>query len=186
MSKVFLILFNVLTITLNKKDMGTANLTSQLVILNSGLHQFALSLTKNEEDAKDLVQETLMKAYSNQSKFEANTNLKAWCYTILKNTFINQYRKSETARGYLDYKRNSSNYISNTYKVNNPEVSYATNEITKAVDALNDEIRVPFTKHFAGFKYKEIAEELNLPIGTVKSRIFFARKELMKTLKDYR
>ena len=158
----------------------------QLTNLSNNLERFALSLTSDPEEAKDLLQETYVKAISYRDKFEDNTNLKAWTFTIMKNTFINNYRRAVKANTtfdntddlyYLNLNRESS--------VDSPETSISTKEINKAIQNLEDEFKVPFLMHTQGYKYKEIADELDLKIGTVKSRIFFTRKKLMGVLKDY-
>ncbi len=158
---------------------------TQLIDLESNLERFAYSLTMNREDAKDLLQETYLKALMYQDKFEENTNLKAWTFTIMKNTFINNYRKSVKQNTTFDSSDNQYLMNSRPDNINNPEMEYSHSEISKKIDQLEDEFRIPFQMHTSGFKYKEIAEELNLKIGTVKSRIFFSRQKLMKTLKDY-
>ncbi len=159
---------------------------NKLMLLQENLGYFARSLTQDSEEAKDLVQDTNVKALMNRDKFQANTNLKAWTYTIMKNTFINKYRRAVKANTiidstedlyYLNIKKNS-NAIS-------PESSFSHKEIKKVVKKLEEDQRKPFEMHTQGYKYKEIAEHLNLSIGTVKSRIFFTRKKLMDALKDY-
>ena len=168
------------------KAMTAVEFNYQLTNLSPNLERFALSLTSDTEDAKDLLQETYVKAISYRDKFEDNTNLKAWTFTIMKNTFINNYRRAVKANTtfdntddlyYLNLNRESS--------FDSPESSISTKEISKAIHNLEDEFKVPFLMHTQGFKYKEIADELNLKIGTVKSRIFFTRKKLMDALKDY-
>jgi len=159
----------------------------QLTSLWSNLERFALRLTSNTNDAKDLLQETFMKAITYRDKFSDNTNLKAWTYTIMKNTFINNYRKSSKVNTTFDHSNDL--YFMNLNKASGmdlPESSYSTQEIEKKIELLDSEFRIPFLMHVKGFKYKEIADKLNLKIGTVKSRIFFARKKLMDTLKDYK
>ena len=158
----------------------------QLTGLSSNLQKFALSLTSNMDDAKDLLQETFLKAISYRDKFTENTNLKAWTYTIMKNTFINNYRKSIKANTTFDNTKDLFYLNVNGENNNhNPDSSYSTREIEKKIELLDDEFKIPFKMHVEGFKYKEIAEELDLKIGTVKSRIFFARKKLMEALPDY-
>jgi RNA polymerase sigma-70 factor (ECF subfamily) len=158
----------------------------QLTNLAGNLERFALSLTSNSEDAKDLLQETYAKAITYRDKFEDNTNLKAWTFTIMKNTFINNYRRNVKANTTFDntddlyYLNNNS--ISATEA---PDSKYSVKEITKSINELSEEFRLPFLMHTQGYKYKEIADKLNLKIGTVKSRIFFTRKKLMEKLKDY-
>ncbi len=158
----------------------------QVIKLQDSLRAFAQSLTANSEDAKDLMQETILKAIKYREKFQAQTNLKAWMYTIMKNTFINDYRRKKKAEMIFDDTKELY-YLNNgkNKKSVSPESSYAHKEMLKAVAELEPEYRVPFQRHVEGFKYKEIAEELDLPIGTVKSRIFLARKKLMEELKGY-
>jgi RNA polymerase sigma-70 factor (ECF subfamily) len=165
--------------------MGTMEFNNQLASLQDNLTYFAQSLTQNSEDAKDLVQETYLKALTYRDKFEANTNLKAWTYTIMKNTFINNYRRNVKMSTMVD---NTADLFflnsGNSSEQATPDSEYSHKEITKVVNNLEDEHRVPFQMHHEGFKYKEIAEHLDLSIGTVKSRIFFSRKKLMKALKE--
>jgi RNA polymerase sigma-70 factor (ECF subfamily) len=158
----------------------------QLTSLSNNLQRFAYSLTTNHEDAKDLLQETLVKAISSRDKFEDNTNLKAWTFTIMKNTFINNYRRNVKANTTFD--NTEDLYYLNLNRHNSPDTpdtELSTKEIENAINSLEDEFRIPFLMHVQGFKYKEIAEELDLKIGTVKSRIFFTRKKLMEKLHDF-
>lgn len=155
-----------------------------LLGMQSKLHYYALSLTSDSEKASDLLQETLLKALSNREKFSQNTNFKAWVYTIMKNTFINDYRRKVKAKNCLnDTQKGYATIIGNEYA--SPESSYQSGEITKSIAQLNEDYRIPFTMFLEGYKYKEIADELNLPLGTVKSRIFFTRKRLEKVLTGY-
>ena len=158
----------------------------QLIGLETKLSRFAMSLTYNREEAQDLLQETYLKALSHRDKFVGYTNLKAWAFTIMKNTFINNYRKQQKENTHNDttnnlYFLNLSRELSPT----RPDKEYTTYEITREIDNLPKEFREPFTMFLSGYKYKEISDELNLKIGTVKSRIFFTRKKLMESLKDF-
>jgi RNA polymerase sigma factor (sigma-70 family) len=158
----------------------------KLISLESNLERFALSLTSDRDRAKDLLQDTYMKAIMYRDKFEAFTNLKAWTFTIMKNTFINNYRRNVRENTTMDSTKDL--YYINKAKepgFDSPESDFSVQEISKAINALSDEFRIPFEMHQSGYKYKEIADELDLKIGTVKSRIFFTRKKLMETLKDY-
>jgi RNA polymerase sigma factor (sigma-70 family) len=158
----------------------------QLTNLSSNLERFALSLTSNSEDAKDLLQETFAKAITYRDKFEDNTNLKAWTFTIMKNTFINNYRRAVKANTTFD--NTDDLYYLNLNKettFETPDSQYSVKEIQKTIDALDDDFKMPFLMHTQGYKYKEIADTLDLKIGTVKSRIFFTRKKLMEKLKGY-
>jgi RNA polymerase sigma-70 factor (ECF subfamily) len=159
---------------------------SSLIGMKSNLQRFAMSLTSDRDSALDLVQDTYLKAITYKDKFVDYTNLKAWVFTIMKNTFINNYRRNVKENTLIDGTQD-------LYYVNmpgdkgliSPESSYAEAEIEKAIESLSDEFKVPFRMHINGFKYKEIAEELGLKIGTVKSRIFFTRQKLMLILKDF-
>lgn len=158
----------------------------KLIGLQGNMLNFAYSLTLNRDEAKDLLQETTLKVLSNEDKFVDNTNFKGWVLTIMKNIFINNYRKIVRDQTILDHTDNS--YYLNIPKesgFDSPEGLYAIGEINKCINAFSDEYRVPFSMHVAGFKYQEIAEKMDLPIGTVKSRIFFARQRLQESLKDY-
>ena len=154
----------------------------QLIGLETKLSRFAMSLTYNREEAQDLLQETYLKALSHRDKFVGYTNLKAWAFTIMKNTFINNYRKQQKENTHNDTTNNL--YFLNLSPTR-PDKEYATYEITREIDNLPKEFREPFTMFLSGYKYKEISDELNLKIGTVKSRIFFTRKKLMESLKDF-
>ncbi len=163
--------------------MTAMEFNAQLVGLRKDLKYFAYTLTSNYEDAQDLVQETFVKALTNREKFASNTNLKAWTFTIMKNTFINNYRQSVRQNTVLD--KTDDLYYLNLSKESSlgiPDSEFATKELHKIISNINEEQRKPFEMYNQGYKYKEIADELNLSIGTVKSRIFFTRKKLMDTL----
>lgn len=166
--------------------MTTLEFNSKLISLEGNLERFALSLTSNREEAKDLLQETYLKALTYSDKFVEYTNLKAWAYTIMKNTFINNYRKSIRENTTVDSTKDL--FLLNNSRESQlvrPDSEYSYKEINKAVDNLEDEFKIPFRMHVEGYKYKEIADALGLKIGTVKSRIFFTRKKLIETLQDY-
>jgi RNA polymerase sigma-70 factor (ECF subfamily) len=157
-----------------------------LVGLSDKLHLYALSLTSNNEKANDLLQETFLKALTYRNKFTPNTNFKAWIYTIMKNTFINNYRKQTKVQNTFDLTNNNLHLTMGKDKVYPaPDSFYSSKEINKSIDTLEDDYRVPFTMYIDGYKYKEIADKLKLPLGTVKSRIFFTRKKLGEILSEY-
>jgi RNA polymerase sigma-70 factor (ECF subfamily) len=161
--------------------MSTLEFNKNLDLLQEPLHAFAYSLTKNTEDAKDLYQETAYRAINNRDKFMEDTNFKAWTFTIMKNIFINNYRKKVRSNTMLDATEGNFFLNSGGEKVQNEGGrNMLMKELQLMIGMLDDSVRKPFLMHYEGFKYHEIAEELNLPLGTVKSRIFFARK----TLKD--
>jgi RNA polymerase sigma-70 factor (ECF subfamily) len=159
----------------------------QITGMRRNLEHFAMSLTANLDDAQDLVQDTYLKALLYKDKFAESTNLKAWLFTIMKNTFINNYRKAVRQNTIVDTTKDLY-YLNNTKESNfiKPDSSIQQKEITRHINNLQDELKVPFLMHTQGFKYKEIAEKLDLKIGTVKSRIFFTRKKLMESLVDYK
>ncbi len=150
------------------------------------LKGFAWNFTGNQTDAEDLMQETVLKALTYREKFTEQTNFSAWLYTIMKNTFINNYRRSSKFNQLI--KKVGATGTLNALpgnKVETPYSNYQTNEIKRKIDALATHLRTPFQLHLDGFKYEEISEQLQIPIGTVKSRIYAARKALMAQLNDY-
>ncbi len=159
--------------------MSTTEFYSRFDQMSALLNSFAYNLTKNAEDAKDLFQETAYRALTNRDKFRPGTNFKAWLFTIMKNIFINNYRKKVKANTIMDSTDNLY-YINSGSAVisNQAESNIMMKELTKMIGELDDSIKIPFLMHYQGYKYQEIADHLGLPLGTVKSRIFFARKEL--------
>ena len=167
--------------------MATVDFNKQLLKLQSNLKGFAHSLTSDREDAADLLQDTMLKAITYKDKFADKTNLKAWLYTIMKNTFINNYRRKIRANTIVDQTKELFFLnVSQTSGYESPESTYDLKEIQREIDVLEEDYSLPFEMYNNGFKYKEIAEELDLPIGTVKSRIFLARKKLMGKLEDFK
>ena len=158
--------------------------TKELIAIEENLEKYAYSLTLNPDDAKDLVQDTYLKAFTYMEQFEDNTNLKAWAFTIMRNTFINNYRRKVKQNTTFDGTANLFLLNSKPDQMT-PEVSLSHSEISRKIDQLEAEFRIPFQMHTSGYKYKEIADKLNLKIGTVKSRIYFSRQKLMAALKDY-
>lgn len=147
------------------------------------LKNFALSLTHNTDDALDLVQDTFVKAITYRDKFEESTNLKAWLFTIMKNTFINSYRRAVKTNQIMQ--SNADIAMARAFKDNYNDLTesrIAVKEILKKIEGLDDQYKIPFTKHYNGYKYEEIAKEMQLPLGTIKSRIFLARKILMTAI----
>jgi RNA polymerase sigma factor (sigma-70 family) len=150
------------------------------------LKPFAMRLTRDGDDANDLVQDTLVKAYTNRDKYMDGTNLKAWLFTIMKNTFITQYQRMVRRNTFIDTTENL-HFInsSETVQLNGAESTFMREDINLALNHTEEMYRVPFLMYFEGFKYHEIAEELDLPIGTVKNRIHIARKSLKQHLQMY-
>ncbi|HLT42145.1 MAG TPA: RNA polymerase sigma factor [Sphingobacteriaceae bacterium] len=150
------------------------------------LRMYALRFTRNSEDANDLVQDTMLKAITYYDKFKAGTNLKGWLYTIMKNTFINNYRRNTKANSVITQtdEISSSNLFFSSTK-NKGENIFVMDDIQDALTNLQEDYYRPFSMYFEGYKYHEIADHLEIPIGTVKTRIHVARKSLKKTLKSY-
>lgn len=159
---------------------------SELDKVSKTLKPYALKLTKDSEKANDLIQETTLKAYVNRDKFTSGTNLKAWYYTIMRNSFITEYQKSKRRNTFIDVTDNL-HFINSSGSVtqNKATSNFVMKQVNKAVDKLDDCYRIPFLMHYQGYKYHEIADRLNIPIGTVKNRIHIARKDLKSVLKSY-
>jgi RNA polymerase sigma-70 factor, ECF subfamily len=157
------------------------------------LYNFALRLTRNPDDASDLVQDTYLKAFRFFDKFEAGTNCKAWLFRILKNSYINTYRKTSKAPDTVDYDVVEEFYETirdSTIESSTIEEQVFQNalddEVARAVEALPDEFRtVLILADIEGFSYEEIAEFADCPIGTVRSRLHRARKLLAVALMHY-
>ena len=160
---------------------------SKLMDLQSNLLNFAYMLTGSRDDAYDLLQDTTLKALDNEAKYVDNTNFKGWVFTIMRNIFINNYRRQVRCATVADQTEDLYHLnISQDSGISSPECSYAASEITEAINSFPDCYRIPFSMHVAGYKYNEIADEMHLPLGTIKSRIFFARKKLQERFADYR
>ena len=173
-------------ISIKKNAMTKIQFNDALLSLRDKLRVYAISLTSNSEKANDLLQETFLKALTYRDKFAQNTNFKAWVYTIMRNTFINDYRRNiKTRNMFGDSNIDFYHLYPSGKNCLTPDSVYHAGEIHRNIDALDDEYRIPFTLFIEGYKYKEIAKKLDLPLGTVKSRIFFTRQKLKKSLKEY-
>lgn len=160
---------------------------SMVFAMQSNLMAFAMKLTLNKEEAQDLVQDTNLKALKNEAKFVDASNPRGWMLTIMRNIFINNYRRS--ARENTVFDTSADGYLLNLPQesgMSNPEGAFALGEITSIIEKFPEDYRQPFNLHVAGYKYEEIADKLRMPLGTVKSRIFTIRKQLREILKDYR
>ena len=166
--------------------MKSLSFRKDLIGIQEELLRFAYKLTANREEANDLLQETSLKALDNEDKYIPDTNFKGWMYTIMRNIFINNYRKIVREQTFVDQ-------TDNLYHLSMPQDSgfastegaYDLKEMHRIVNSLPRDYKEPFSMHVSGFKYREIAERLGLPLGTVKSRIFFTRQKLQEELKDF-
>jgi len=150
------------------------------------LKPFAITLTRDSEDAKDLFQETLFRALANKEKYNVGTNVKAWLYTIMRNIFINNYRRKAKQNTIFD--KTGTDFLLNYNQSvipNTAESNLRIKDIQSAIKNLPEIFRNPFLLYFDGFKYHEIADMLHEPLGTIKSRIHFARKLLKNQIHQF-
>ena len=165
---------------MTKKEMA-----DYLVANQKPLWQSAFYLTKNEDDASDLTQSVFLKALCNFEKFTDSTNLGGWLYTIMRNLFINQCRSSDQVRISRSDKEYETAPNDLMYGTSESADSRCTmQDIEHAIDILNKEYSIPFRMYVSGYKYQEIADKMNIPLGTVKSRIFIARKKAQAYLTE--
>ena len=167
--------------------MTTKQFTMLITQYDHALRNFAFKFTKDEDEANDLMQDTMMKAIRFIDKFEDGTNVKGWLYTIMRNTFINNYRKTSKKNGLITQSDEiSSANLMHSASNNSGESTFILGDIKGAISSLPRALQVPFVRYVEGYKYEEIAVELNIPLGTVKTRIHEARKFLTRKLKMYR
>ena len=166
--------------------MSVAEFNHVLVISSDFLMPFAFTLTNDKEDAKDLYQETLYRALANKDRYSVGTNIKAWLYTIMRNIFINNYRRRAKQNTIFDSTPNDFllNY-NQAITANEAESNLKLKDIYAAIHSLPEIFRNPFLLYFDGYKYHEIADLLKEPLGTIKSRIHFARKLLKEQIQRF-
>ncbi|MEM6316954.1 MAG: sigma-70 family RNA polymerase sigma factor [Bacteroidota bacterium] len=164
--------------------MTTEEFNERYQPLKTLLYAFAVKLTKNRANADDLVQETLCRAYKNRDRFKAGTNFKAWITTIMRNSFINDFRKQKARNKVEAPIEDYSYFIENKSVGDNANSLIMMKELTNIINALSDDFKIPFNMFTDGYHYHEIAASMGIPIGTVKSRIFFARKKLRSVIKS--
>lgn len=163
--------------------MTSVEFNTRILGEKNSLTNFAFSLTRNLDDALDLLQDTYVKAISYRNKFEENTNLRAWLFTIMKNTFINAYHRNKRGRRIVTLAGDHANHGTPGHiSYGSLESKMRAKEIIHEIESLEHEYRLPFALHYVGYKYEEIARQMSLPLGTVKSRIFIARKILAQQL----
>ncbi len=160
---------------------------NQMLVNNSEfLKPFAVTLTRDSDAAQDLYQETLYRALANKDKYNVGTNIKAWLYTIMRNIFINNYRRKAKQNTIFDSTPND--FLLNQAQVttaNAAESILKLKDIQQAIHHLPEIFRNPFLLYFDGYKYHEIADMLGEPLGTIKSRIHFARKLLKAQIERF-
>ncbi len=166
--------------------MNALQFQKKLLSMQDNMMNFALILTSNKNDAEDLLQDTTLKVLDNQDKFVENINFKGWVLTIMRNIFINNYHKVVKNHFFVEQGADVYNLdIENESNFGAPDSFFNMQEIMDAMNGLSEEFKIPFSMHVSGYRYAEISEILKVPLGTIKSRIFFARQELQKELKDF-
>jgi RNA polymerase sigma-70 factor (ECF subfamily) len=167
--------------------MNSLQFEQKILGIQDNMFNFAMMLTANKDDAYDLLQDTTLKALGNKDKYVDNVNFKGWVLTIMRNIFINNYRKIVRSQTVVDQTEDLYHLnLSQDSGFDSPDGTMTVKEINKAINRLTDDLKTPFSMFLMGYKYNEIADKLDLPLGTVKSRIFFARQDLQKSLKDMR
>lgn len=152
---------------------------NQIILHQKYLSRLAFKFTRSFADAEDLVQETIIKMLQNEDKFQAGSNFKGWCGIVLRNTFINSYRKTETR---ADRMNNLRQVNAKKTSENDGAANIALEELEYVIETLSETIKIPFLMFYQGYSYDEISTHLNVPMGTVKSRIFLARQALREKL----
>jgi len=166
--------------------MKNITLSNQICNHQDCLERFATKFTNNVEDANDLVQDTIIKAIRYRDMYKSGTNLKGWLFTIMRNTFINHYRRNTRRNEIIQISEDlTSCQLSGSADNNRGTNKFIMEDIDKALKKLPPEYSVPFLRYFEGYKYHEIAVELTIPIGTVKTRIHAAREILKSQLRMY-
>jgi RNA polymerase sigma-70 factor (ECF subfamily) len=166
--------------------MNALQFQKKLLSIQENMMNFALLLTANRDDARDLMQDTTLKVLNNREKFVDNVNFKGWVLTVMRNIFVNNYHKINRIQIVVGqkYEFDRLNIIDESgFEL--IEHSFRLQEMSQAMNHLSDELKIPLSMFLRGYKYQEIAEELNIPLGTVKSRIFFARRALQRELKEH-
>ncbi|MBV9989097.1 MAG: RNA polymerase sigma factor [Chitinophagaceae bacterium] len=166
--------------------MSTLEFNKMLERNAESLRPFAITLTRDHEEARDLFQETLYRALANKDKYQVGTNIRAWLYTIMRNIFINSYRRKAKRAAIISSAPLDHHLLTGQYTAADDAMGrLQLKEIQGAIHALPELFRYPFQLYFEGYRYNEIADLLHEPLGTVKSRIHFARKLLKARVDRY-
>ncbi|MFK7934585.1 MAG: RNA polymerase sigma factor [Saprospiraceae bacterium] len=153
--------------------------------LSDFLRAFAFRLTRDRTAAEDLYQDTALRAFNNQHRFAADTNMKAWLSTIMKNIFINDFRKTKRQRENLTMTgENPIVHHAKKSAINMGESEVVVGELDKIIGELSNDLKIPFLMIYQGYKYEEVSRKFGLPIGTVKSRVFVARRKLRERIRQ--
>lgn len=161
-------------------------MTDYLIGNQEEMYQWAYRLTRNYDDAQDLLQSTLLCALKSVGMYTEENNISGWLYTIMRNIFFKTTRHSgrcccmekEDIERMMQLGENALN--------DNAEIAFDMSDIQRAIDTLDRPYKIPMSLYLSGYKYQEIAEKMGIPLGTVKSRIHASRVQLQETLKDFR
>lgn len=161
-------------------------MTDYLIGNQEEMYQWAYRLTRNYDDAQDLLQSTLLCALKSVGMYTEENNISGWLYTIMRNIFFNTTRHSgrcccmekEDIERMMQLGENALN--------DNAEIAFDMSDIQRAIDTLDRPYKIPMSLYLSGYKYQEIAEKMGIPLGTVKSRIHASRVQLQETSKDFR
>lgn len=157
----------------------------QLLNLQDRLYRHAIGITGNAEDARDLLQETSLQVLNKEDKYAANTNFKAWVFTLMKNVFINNYRRSVIEQRILKENMTTSFFAADDQvSILADEVNISISDLRQAIGQLDDKYKNPITLLMAGYSYQEISDKTGISVGTLKSRAFEGRKRLRNILSD--
>lgn len=161
-------------------------MTDYLIGNQEEMYQWAYRLTRNYDDAQDLLQSTLLCALKSVGMYTEENNISGWLYTIMRNIFFNTTRHSGRCccMGKEDIERMMQ--LGENALNDNAEIAFDMSDIQRAIDTLDRPYKIPMSLYLSGYKYQEIAEKMGIPLGTVKSRIHASRVQLQETLKDFR
>lgn len=164
--------------------MAKSNFQDKLMGLQSNLLNFAYMLTSNRDDAYDLLQDTTLKVLGNEDKYVENTNFKGWVFTIMRNIFINNYRRGVRSATVIDQTEDCYHLnLSQESGLETPEGSFAVGEISAAIAEFPEKYRIPFSMHLSGYKYNEIAEKMGLPSAQLRAVYFLPARRFSNVLR---
>ncbi len=161
-------------------------MTDYLIGNQEEMYQWAYRLTRNYDDAQDLLQSTLLCALKSAGMYTEENNISGWLYTIMRNVFPNSIRHSGRCRCMEKEDIERMMLLGENESNDNAEIAFDMNDIQRAIDTLDRPYKIPMSLYLSGYKYQEIAEKMGIPLGTVKSRIHASRVQLQERLKDFR
>ena len=166
--------------------MEKEEMTDYLIGNQEEMYQWAYRLTRNYDDAQDLLQSTLLCALKSVGMYTEENNISGWLYTIMRNIFFNTTRHSGRCCCMVKEDIERMMQLGENALNDNAEIAFDMSDIQRAIDTLDRPYKIPMSLYLSGYKYQEIAEKMGIPLGTVKSRIHASRVQLQETLKDFR